>query len=272
MPVRSGKIGVIGAGAMGGAMVTGLVQSGLVEPGRIMVADADPARVSLLVEKLGVGAVGENRALVRSCDLVVLAVKPGVVGGVLREVEGLWRPDQILVSIAAGIPTAFLEESAGLDLPVVRVMPNTPCLVREGASAVCGGRYAAEEHVAEVMALFEAVGSVVRVQEALMDAVTGLSGSGPAYMFLICEALADAGVRLGLTRPTALKLAAQTMLGAARMVLATGVHPAELKNRVTTPAGTTAEGLLALEKGGLRALLDAAVHASAARSRELSNS
>jgi len=157
-----------------------------------------------------------------------------------------------------------------MELPVVRVMPNTPCLVGEGASAVCAGRWAGEEHVARVKALFGAVGMAVQVEEDLMDAVTGLSGSGPAYMFLICEALMDAGVRLGLTRHTALTLAAQTMLGAAKMILTTGEHPAELKNRVTTPAGTSAEGLLALERGGLRVVLSEAVTAAADRSRAMS--
>jgi pyrroline-5-carboxylate reductase len=257
---------------MGEAMVTGLVRSRLVEPERIVIADANQARVALLAGKFGVGAAPDNRELVRACDLVLLAVKPKVVGDVLRDVKGLWRTDQILVSIAAGIPTASLEELAGVGLPVVRVMPNTPCLVGEGASAVSPGRYAGDEHVAEVKTLFRAVGLAVQVEESLMDAVTGLSGSGPAYMFLICEALCDAGVRLGLTRQVALSLAAQTMLGAARMILTTGEHPAELKNRVTTPAGTTAEGLLALEKGGLRVVLDTAVHDAAGRSREMSRS
>jgi len=270
--IGSKKIGIIGSGAMGEAMVTGLVHSRLVEPGRIVITDANMARVAVLAEKSGVGTAGGNRELVQACDLVLLAVKPKVVPDVLREVKGLWRPDQTLVSIAAGVPTALLEELAGLALPVVRVMPNTPCLVGEGASAVCAGRYAGEEHLSEVKTLFRAVGLAVQVEESLMDAVTGLSGSGPAYMFLICEALTDAGVRLGLTRQVAISLAAQTMLGAARMVLTTGEHPAELKNRVTTPAGTTAEGLLALEKGGLRVVLDMAVNDAAARSREMSRS
>ena len=264
------RIGIIGAGAMGEAMVTGLVRSGLVKARRLVITDPNAARVTMLAEKFGVATAGNCRELVRICDLVLLAVKPFVVPDVLREVRGLWRPDQTLVSIAAGVPTAFLEELVGMELPVVRVMPNTPCLVGEGASAVCAGRWAGEEHVARVKALFGAVGMAVQVEEDLMDAVTGLSGSGPAYMFLICEALMDAGVRLGLTRHTALTLAAQTMLGAAKMILTTGEHPAELKNRVTTPAGTSAEGLLALEKGILRVVLSEAVTAAADRSRAMS--
>lgn len=272
MSIGDKKIGVIGSGAMGDAIVTGLVHSRLVEARQIVVADVDGARLAELTAKCGVNTASDNRDLVRDCDLVLLAVKPQVVGAVLGEVRGLWRTDQTLVSIAAGITTAMLEELAGSNLPVVRVMPNTPCLVGEGASAVCGGRFAGEQHLHEVKALFGAVGLAVQVDEGLMDAVTGLSGSAPAYMFLICEALTDAGVRLGLARKTALTLAAQTMLGAARMVLTTGEHPAELKNRVTTPAGTTAAGLLAMERGGLRVVLDAAVNDAAARSREMSNS
>jgi pyrroline-5-carboxylate reductase len=203
-------------------------------------------------------------------DVVILAVKPDVVVPVLQGIGSLLRPEQTVISIAAGVPLVRLERNIPRPVPVVRVMPNTPCLVGAGASAYALGSNAGPRDAARAEAVFSSVGRVVAVKEALLDTVTGLSGSGPAYIYLVIEALADGGVRMGLPRDVALVLAAQTVLGAARMVLETGEHPAQLKDRVTTPAGTTAAGLFVLEERSVRAALAEAVRAAAARSRELS--
>lgn len=270
MPLTGLKIGFIGGGAMAGAMLTRLSGGGAVAAGDLYVSDVSRERLELLKESLNINTVYNNTDVVRLADVIILAVKPGVVLSVLREAAGSLKPGQTIISIAAGVSTASLESAAGENAAVVRVMPNTPALVGEAACAVCPGSKAGKKDMERALAVFNAVGRAVEVPESMMDAVTGLSGSGPAYMFVILEALADAGVRMGLPRNVASLLAAQTMLGSARMMLESGQHPGQLKDMVTTPGGTTIEGLYALESNGLRAALMEAVEAATVRSREIS--
>lgn len=270
MPLTGLKIGCVGGGAMAEALLRGLVSGGI-EPGFLYASDTRRERLDFLHRELGINPMPSNRDLVRSVDIVIIAVKPQVVGDVLKETGELFSPEQTVISIAAGITTKFIEEHLAKPVPVIRVMPNTPCLLRAGASALCTGTYATARDQERAMAIFSILGRAVMVPEELMDAVTGLSGSGPAYMYVILEALADAGVRVGLPRDVALILSAQTMLGAARMVLETKEHPGKLKDMVTTPGGTTIAGIYALEEGGIRVTLMRAVEEATRRSRELSS-
>ncbi|HIE50380.1 MAG TPA: pyrroline-5-carboxylate reductase [Armatimonadetes bacterium] len=263
------RIAFLGAGAMGSALMRGLLQSRRVTPAQLLAADPDGTRREAVRTELGVTVTEDNAEAVRQANLIVLAVKPQVVVPVLHELRNILQPSQLLISIAAGVTLATLESAAQVPLPVVRVMPNTPALVGCGASAYCLGTHATPHHGEQVRALLSAVGSVVEVEEKLMNAVTGLSGSGPAYVYLIIEALADGGVRCGLPRTTALQLAAQTVLGAAQMVLQTGEHPGVLKDRVASPGGTTIVGLQMLERRGMRGALLDAVLAAAQRAEEL---
>lgn len=270
MPVGERNFGFIGGGAMAEALVAGVTGAGLVAPEKIRVSDVSGERREYLREKFGVAVTPDNTALVAGADIVVLAVKPFIIGEVLGEIGRQLSEKQIVISVAAGVPTAYIEKFFSVNVPVVRAMPNTPALVGAAATAVCRGRWATGEHLELARAVFGVVGRALPVREDLMDAVTGLSGSGPAYMYVIAEALADAGVRAGLPRDVSLTLAAQTMLGAARMILETGRHPGVLKDMVTTPGGTTIEGLFALEEGGLRATLGRAVENACRRSRQMS--
>jgi pyrroline-5-carboxylate reductase len=232
------RLVVIGAGMMGGALASGLVRAGALASAHITLYDAFPDASRRLAAALGAGAAIAASApeAVAGADLVLLAVKPHVVLPVLPTL-GL-TPAHLLLSIAAGVPLAKMEAALTEDVPVIRAMPNTPALVGQGATALSRGRHATEEHAALARELFSAVGEVVTVEERLMDAVTGLSGSGPAYVYLIIEALADGGVKAGLPRDVARRLAAQTVRGAAEMVISSGEHPAQLKDGVTTPGGT----------------------------------
>lgn len=270
MSLKDSRIGFIGGGAMAEALVAGITGSGLVGANRVLVSDVSEGRRRHLCEKYGITAEPENITVARRSDILILAVKPFVVGDVLEETAAYIGEEQTVISIAGGITTGYIEKKLTGKVPVVRVMPNTPALVGAGAAAVCCGRWAGDEHRETALALFGAVGMAVAVPEKLMDAVTGISGSGPAYMYVIVEAMADAGVRAGLPRDTALVLASQTMLGAARMILETGRHPGVLKDMVTTPGGTTIEGLFALEEGSLRATIGKAVAGACRRSREMS--
>lgn len=262
------NLAFIGGGVMAGAILRSLIDSGTLSPTRVVVSDP----VSACRERaagLGVQSTTENAEAVRDADVVVVAVKPQNVLDVLEEIGGSLTEAQLLVSIAPGITTRQLEEKVPLGVPVVRVMPNTPTMVGAGAAAFCLGAMANEEHAGVVRRLFEAGGRCVQVAEKQLDAVTGLSGSGPAYVCVMIEALADGGVRMGLPRDVALTLAAQTVMGAAKLVLETGDHPAVLKDRVATPGGTTIAGLAALEEAGLRNALIKAVEAATRRSAEL---
>jgi len=270
MPLEGVRIGFIGAGAMAEALAGGLCASGL-PAASLRLADPDPARRKRLESGLGVAVGDDNRVLVAESDLVVLAVKPQLVPTVLAglaDVSERARP--LWVSIAAGVRIARLEQALGSGARVVRAMPNTPALVRCGATAICGNAAATPDDLAYASALFASVGTCwTAPQEGLLDAVTGLSGSGPAYVFVFLEALGDAGVRVGLPRDAAYQLAFQTVFGSAKLALEDGRHPAALKDQVTSPGGTTIAGLERLEAGGLRAAVYDAVAAATRRSREL---
>ncbi|HSB68791.1 MAG TPA: pyrroline-5-carboxylate reductase [Candidatus Methylomirabilis sp.] len=263
------RLAFVGGGNMGEALLRGLLAAKLVEAGDLLVSDVREDRLSFLRETYGVGTHANNADAVGPADLVVLAVKPQVMGRALDDLRHALDEKKLVVSIAAGIPISFIADRFSFPLRVVRAMPNTPALILEGVSALAPGIHATPEDLQTARRLFEAVGKVVILDESLLDAVTGLSGSGPAYLFLVIEALADAGVKVGLPRDVAHLLAAQTVLGAARMALETGRHPGQLKDMVTSPGGTTIAGLHALEQGGVRAAFFNAVEAATLRSREL---
>jgi pyrroline-5-carboxylate reductase len=263
------RIGFLGAGKMATALARGWLAAGLLTPDRARASDPLPHAREAFRQQTGVHAGHDNRQVVADSRLLVLAVKPQNVREVLEEVGPTLTPEHCLVSIAAGVTLRQLAEGLGRPCRLVRVMPNTPCLIGASASAYCPGETANEEDIRLVERLLGAVGRAVRVPEKLLDAVTGLSGSGPAFVYVIIEALSDGGVRVGLPRDVATLLAAQTVLGSARMVLETGLHPGALKDNVASPGGTTIAGLHALERGGLRAALMDAVEAAARRSAEL---
>jgi len=263
------KIAVIGVGKLGGVLVKGLLESRTVPAGRILAVDKDPAVAARQGVALGIRIGSDAARAAKEADVLVVAVRPPSVAEALGSIRGVVRRDQLVISTAAGVSTAFLERHLPPGIPVVRVMPNTPCRVRAGMTAVCGGRAARREHLSLAMAIFGALGRVLLLEERHMDAVTGLSGSGPAFLYVVLDALAEGGVAAGLPRDAALELAAQTMLGAARMVLETGEHPARLKDGVATPGGCTVEGLMELESGGLRGTLVRTVVRAARRAAEL---
>ena len=267
--LKGKKLAVIGGGKMGEVIISGIISQKLL-PGRdITVTDKIKKRLQELKESYGVSITDKNSRAVKSADVIILAIKPQDMEGVLHELRPATDNSKLVVSIAAGIPTEFMEGCLPEGTRVIRVMPNTPAMIGEGATALTGGRNASEKDLDLACFIFGILGITVVVKEELMDAVTGLSGSGPAYGFVIIEALADAGVRMGLNRDIALKLAAQTMLGAAKLCLQGDKHPAQLKDMVTSPGGTTIAGLKALEDGKIRADLMAAVEAATLRSREL---
>ena len=264
-------LAVLGAGNIGRALIGGLLRGGDLPAGQIRATRRSEHALDELRQRLpGVAVTTDNGAAVRGAGVVLITVKPQNAAALLDEVRPHVAPGTLVLSTLAGVTTAALAEGLGQDLPVVRAMPNTPALVDEAATALAPGRFATERHVDLARALFSAVGHVETVPESLMDAVTGLSGSGPAYVFMLIEALTDGGVKQGLTRPTALKLAAQTVLGAAKLVLETGRHPAILRDEVTTPGGTTIAAVAELEKHGLRTMLIDAVQIATERSRQLS--
>jgi pyrroline-5-carboxylate reductase len=254
---------------MATALIRGMLGAGLAEAGDIVASDPAAAARTSLAAETGITVFEANLPVVERSEALVLAVKPQTMAQVLAELRPAVTAGQLVISIAAGIPTATLAAGLGADRRIVRVMPNTPALLGAGASAyTLGPGVSASDEVA-VRAFLESVGRAVRVPESMLDAVTGLSGSGPAFVYLMIEALSDGGVRVGLPRETATMLAAQTVLGAARMVLETGLHPGVLKDQVTSPGGTTIAGLHALERGGVRGALIDAVEAATRRSAEL---
>jgi pyrroline-5-carboxylate reductase len=273
MSKASPRIGFIGCGAMARALAGGLAGSGS-SPDDIIGSDPFPEQREAFTKAVGAAATEDNVQVVSQSDIVVIAVKPGSVATVLADLTGksdLSRP--LWISIAAGIPIATLAAGLPEGARIIRSMPNTPALVGAGATALCGNAQANEADLALAESIFRAVGTTWRAPaEDLLDAVTGLSGSGPAYVFLILEALGDAGVRVGLPRDAAYQLAFQTVFGAAKLAIEQGQHPAQLKDQVTSPGGTTIAGLEELEAGGVRAALYRAVAAATRRSRELSNS
>lgn len=266
------RIGFVGAGKMATALAGGFIKSGICLPDQIAAFDPSADAAAAFREQTGGATLPENADVLSQSDVVFLAVKPQHIDAVLQELDRTVQETHLVVSIIAGVSTGRIAKSLSTAVRIIRVMPNTPCLIGAGASAYALGEKATEEDAALLAQLLATVGIAVRVDESLMDAVTGLSGSGPAYVFQAIEALSDAGVRAGLPRQTAALLAAQTVAGAARLVLETGEHPATLKDAVASPGGTTIAGLHALEQGGLRSALIDAVLAAAARSAELGQS
>ena len=268
--LKQQTIGFIGAGNMGQALIGGLIDNRVADPGRIVCSDANPSQVARLAERFGIRGLADNRSVVRQSDLVIYAVKPQILPRVIQEIAPELNTAKVIISIAAGVPIATMESLMPEGVRLVRAMPNVCVTVREGITALVAGSHAGEADLDLAQTVFTAVGRTVRLQdEALMDAVTGLSGSGPAYVFLIMEALADGGVRMGLPRPESLLLAAQTVLGAAKLLVQSDRHPAQLKDMVTSPGGTTIAGLNALEKGAVRHALMQAVADATQRSIDL---
>jgi len=262
-------VAVIGAGSMGETLIRGLLQAKVVLPENLTATGPRPERLKFISETYRVKTTHDNRAAVRDADLVLLCIKPQIFDRVFGDVAEFISPAALVISIAAGIPIYAIEARLKPPAHICRAMPNTPVIVDAGSTAIAISEHATPHDVERARAIFEAVGTVIQVEESLMDAVTGLSGSGPAYVFMIIEALSDAGVRVGLPRYQAQALAAQTVLGAAKLQIETGEHPGVLKDRVTSPGGTAIAGLATLEAGGLRTTLINAVIAATQRSQEL---
>ncbi len=262
------RVAVLGLGKIGTILLRGLLKAGL-SPGNACatVRHADRTRALGVEVPLAVGT--DNRAAARSADIILISVKPQNVGELLDEIRADVTPAKLVVSVAASVPTGYIEGHLETGVPVVRAMPNTPCQVGAGMTGICKGSHATEAHLETARQLFETVGRTVVVDEKHMDAVTGLSASGPAFVYIILESLAEAGVKVGLPRDVATLLSAQTLLGAAKVALKTGDHPALLKDAVTTPAGCTIDGILELEEGKLRVTLIKAVVKATQRAKEL---
>jgi pyrroline-5-carboxylate reductase len=263
-----GTIGFIGTGNMAEALIRGLLHAGVAEKEQVVGSDPREERCAEMADRYGIRAVGDNLEVASQADILVLSVKPQVMAKVLDQVGKQIHPRALVISIAAGIPLSAIESK----LPqarVIRTMPNTPALVGAAATAIAAGGHATEDDIRAARRIFDSVGTTIVLEEAQMDAVTGLSGSGPAYIFLVIEALSDAGVKVGLSRYNAQALAAQTVLGSAKLLIETNEHPGRLKDMVTSPGGTAIAGLHTLEAGGLRTTLMDAVEAATRRSREL---
>jgi len=268
--LRDKKICIIGTGNMGEALVSGLISSASSKPKDIICTDVREAKLKAIQEKYGVQTTLNNLDAVAISDIVIYAVKPQIMAAVLNETAGKLDMSKLIISIAAGVPMEAIESRLNKKLRLIRVMPNIAAAVKEAATAVAAGKHATKEDIKLAMAIFNSIGKTVFIPENyLMDAITGLSGSGPAYIFLIVEAMADAGVKVGLSRQDALFLSAQTVLGAAKMLIETQEHPGQLRDRVTSPGGTAIAGLATLEQGGLRTTLINAVEVATNRSREL---
>jgi pyrroline-5-carboxylate reductase len=266
------KVALLGAGKMGGILLQAFLKNNLFRPENIRATVQHPERAKNLSAQWGVSVSTDNLAAARNSDLILLGVKPQTVPEVLAQIRPALTAKKTIISFAASVKTSAIEKAAGVDLAVIRAMPNTPSLVGCGATALCRGKFVTDEQLAVAEQVFASVGRTVTVDEKHMDAVTALSASGPAYIYIILESLAEGGVKVGLPRDIATLLAAQTALGAATMVLETGSHPALLKDAVTTPAGCTIDGILELEEGGLRVTLIKAVMRAAQRAKELATS
>jgi len=263
------KLAVLGAGKLGGILLRAYLKQELFAPKRVTATVAHTEKAAALAKELGVTVKTENRKAASGADIVLLCVKPKVVSEVLKEIAPELNEKTLLISVAASVPTSYIEQHLKGKTPVVRVMPNTPSTVGCGMTGICRGAHATPDHLETARTMFNAVGRSVVVDEKNMDAVTGLSASGPAFAYIILESLAEAGVKVGLPRDVATLLAAQTMKGAASVVLETGDHPALLKDAVTTPAGCTIDGILELEEGGLRVTLIKAVMRATERAKQL---
>jgi pyrroline-5-carboxylate reductase len=267
--MKTKRIALLGAGNMAGALIRGLLASGTVQTEQVRASDVRGERLTELAAEHHIVTCSDNRELVAWANLIVLAVKPQVIDRVLDQVSDVVEPGKLIVSIAAGVPIRSIEARLTPGVSVVRAMPNTAAIALAGATGIAPGVHANAEDIAITRALFDAVGRTVVLDESLIDAVTGLSGSGPAYVMLMIEALADGGVKVGLHRDTALLLAAQTVYGSAKLLLDTGEHPGRLKDMVTSPGGTAIAGLHTLESGGLRRTLIDAVDVATRRAIEL---
>ena len=263
------KIGFIGGGKMGEALINGILRAGLSSSDKIMVSDVDKKRLQILEKEAGIKTTQDNKKITSDSDIIILAVKPNMMGSVLDELNSEITSKHLIISIAAGIPLSFIESSLNKGCRAIRVMPNTPCLVGETAAGYTLGKKATRNDGKLVGQLLDAVGKSFLLEEKYLDAVTGLSGSGPAFIYVVIEALADGGVKMGLPRDVANTLAAQTAFGAAKMVLESGTHIGQLRDSVTSPGGTTIEGLHALEKGGIRNALIDAVESATKKSKRL---
>jgi pyrroline-5-carboxylate reductase len=263
------RVAILGAGKMGGILLQAFLKNNLLHADQLLATVQHPDRAQALSAQFGVEVDTDNLAAAKQADIILLGVKPWQVPSVVNEIAPGLSPKKMLLSFAASVKTSDIEEAAGCNLAVVRAMPNTPAMLAAGITALCPGRFVSEEQMAVAQKIFSTVGRTVVVDEKHMDAVTGLSGSGPAFIYIAIEALAEAGVNVGLPRDVATLLAAQTVYGSARMVLETGYHPALLKDQVTTPAGCTVDGILELEAGGFRVTLIKAVKRATIRAKEL---
>jgi pyrroline-5-carboxylate reductase len=263
------KLAVLGAGKIGGILLRAFLEQKLVQPKRVHATVRHSEKARSLAKQLGIEVSTDNRAAVREADIILLAVKPQAVKEICEEIRPEIKPGKLIVSVVASVSTQLIEKHLGMDLPVIRAMPNTPCAIGAGMTGLAKGVHANKEHLDLAQAMFQAVGRTVVVDEKLIDAVTGLSASGTAFIYIILESLAEGGVKVGLPRDVSTLLAAQTMMGASRMVLDTGDHPALLKDAVTTPAGSTMDGILELEDGKLRVTLIKAVMKATERAKEL---
>jgi pyrroline-5-carboxylate reductase len=263
------RVAVLGAGKMGGILLQAFLKNNLLAPGQIVATVQHPERALALSAQFGVEVITDNLEAARNADVILIGVKPIQVPALIETIKPALTKDKLVLSFAASVMTKSIEEASGIDLAVIRAMPNTPAMLAAGITALCAGRFVSEAQMAIAQRIFQTVGRTVVVDEKHMDAVTGLSGSGPAFLYIIIEALAEAGVNVGLPRDVATLLAAQTTYGSARMVLETGYHPALLKDAVTTPAGCTVDGILELEEGGLRVTLIKAVKRATQRAKEL---
>ncbi len=271
--LKNKKIGFIGGGNMAEAIVRGLLSASFIKANNIFVSEPSKSKRDTLQADYKVKVTADNLELVKKCEIIILAVKPQILNEVLHDIRSLVDRDKLIISVAAGVPISIIDGilsgKENKKFSVVRTMPNTPALVQAGVTAIAAGKHVSKTAVKIAHRIFEAVGRTVDVEEAHLDAVTGLSGSGPAYIFMIIEALSDAGVKMGLARDVSNTLTLQTILGSAKLAQETGKHPGELKDMVTSPAGTTIAGLHALEDGGLRTTLMNAVEEATLRSREL---
>jgi pyrroline-5-carboxylate reductase len=268
-PLAGLKVAILGAGKMGGILLQAFLKSKVLEPEQITATVEHEDRAGQLSAQGGVDVSTDNVTAAQGADLILIGLKPITVPEVVRQIRPALTPQKLIVSIAASVRTTAIEHAADMDIGVVRAMPNTPSMLGAGIAALSRGRFANQEQLDLAALLFSTVGRTVMVEEKHLDAVTGLSGCGPAFIYIILESLAEAGVKVGLPRDIATLLAAQTTFGAAKMVLETGYHPALLKDAVTTPAGCTIDGILELEEGGLRVTLIKAVMRATQRAKEL---
>jgi pyrroline-5-carboxylate reductase len=263
------RLAILGAGKMGGILIEAFVKQGLVTPKNVFATVAHPGQSRRVLSAYSITPSTNNRAAAKNADVIFLCVKPNGIGSLVEEIRPALNHKKLVISIAASVPTAYIERRLRGKVPVLRAMPNTPSMVGAGITALAKGMHATDKDVETARKLFDAVGKTLVVDEKNMDAITGLSASGPAFIYIILESLAEGGVKAGLSREVATMLAAQTALGAAKVALETGDHPALLKDTVTTPAGCTIDGILELEEGGLRVTLIKAVVKAAQRAKEL---